>query len=376
MPVECVGVVGAGVMGSEIAQVAAAGGLDVLLSDVDQERVDRGVAHVRDICARRVKRGRMSQEDADALVARVHPVVGLEGLAPADLAIEAGTEVMEVKRKVFSTLDGVLGPDALIASNTSGLSITELGEVTSRPAQVLGLHFFNPASVMRLVEVIRGEHTGEATLAAGRDLAVSLGKTPVLVRECPGFLVNRILVRAMVESYRRAAETGAGAAAADAAVVAGGPAPMGPFALGDLIGLDTMDHIQGDLERAYGDRFADGGVLAGLGALFFLRAIGQIVSAPAGPELAVLVADLLTTPFWVAGGILLWRRQALGYAAGLGLLFQGSMLFVALLVFFILQPFVTGAPFPLTDFMVIAVMGLVCFAPFGLFVRGVLKSST
>lgn len=133
--------------------------------------------------------------------------------------------------------------------------------------------------------------------------------------------------------------------------------------------------IQRQLAGAVPARLA-GGVLAGLGALFFLRAIGQIVSAPAGPELAVLVADLLTTPLWVAGGILLWRRQALGYAAGLGLLFQGSMLFVALLVFFGLQPFVTGTPFPLTDFIVIAVMGLVCFVPFGLFVRGVLKSST
>lgn len=152
-------------------------------------------------------------------------------------------------------------------------------------------------------------------------------------------------------------------------------AGLSAFGLLRLITSLDAPAIQRHLAGAVPARLA-GGVLAGLGALFFLRAIGQIVSAPAGPELAVLVADLLTTPFWVAGGILLWRRQALGYAAGLGLLFQGSMLFVALLVFFILQPFVTGAPFPLTDFMVIAVMGLVCFAPFGLFVRGVLKSST
>ncbi len=119
-----------------------------------------------------------------------------------------------------------------------------------------------------------------------------------------------------------------------------------------------------------------GGVLAGLGSLFCLRALSQVVSAPTGPELGVLVADLLTTPWWVIGGILLWRRQALGYAAGLGLLFQGSLLFVALLVFFLLQPLVTAAPFALTDFVVIAVMGLACFVPFGLFLRGVQKSAT
>jgi hypothetical protein len=132
--------------------------------------------------------------------------------------------------------------------------------------------------------------------------------------------------------------------------------------------------IQRQLAGAVPARLA-GGVLAGLGGLFFLRAVGQVVSTSAGPELGVLVADLLTTPFWVAGGVLLWRRQALGYIAGLGLLFQGSMLFVALLVFFILQPFLTATPFPLTDFLVILVMGLVCFVPFALFVRGVLKSS-
>ena len=123
----------------------------------------------------------------------------------------------------------------------------------------MGLHFFNPASVMKLVEVIRGETTSEATMIAAEDLARALGKVPVRVRECPGFLVNRILVRALVEAYRHAAELGADLAAADRAVVEDGPAPMGPFALGDLIGLDTLGHIQRDLEHAYGERFGDGG---------------------------------------------------------------------------------------------------------------------
>jgi hypothetical protein len=146
---------------------------------------------------------------------------------------------------------------------------------------------------------------------------------------------------------------------------------FGVFGL--ITSLDTPA-VQRQLAGAVPERLA-GVVLAGLGALFFLRAAGQVLAAPAGPELGVLVADLLTTPVWVIGGVLLWRRQALGYAAGLGLLFQGSMLFVALLVFFILQPFLTATPFPLTDFVVILVMGLVCFVPFGLFVRGVLKGA-
>jgi 3-hydroxyacyl-CoA dehydrogenase len=176
--------------------------------------------------------------------------------------IEAVTEVMDVKRAVFAALDAATPPATLLASNTSGLSITELGRVTSRPDRVLGLHFFNPASTMRLVEVIRGEDTSDATAAAGAAFVAGLGKTPVPVGECPGFLVNRVLVRALCAAYRTADARRADLAAADAAVVAGGPAPMGPFALGDLIGLDTLAHIQLDLAAAYGERFADAGVLA------------------------------------------------------------------------------------------------------------------
>jgi len=174
------------------------------------------------------------------------------------------TEVLDVKRDVFRRMDAALPPSALLASNTSGLSITALGRETARPDRVLGLHFFNPASVMRLVEVIQGEDTSEDTAGAGVALAETLGKSPVRVRECPGFLVNRVLVRALAEAYRRAGQIDADRAAADASVVAGGPAPMGPFALGDLIGLDTLAHVRGDLDAAYGERFSDGGALASL----------------------------------------------------------------------------------------------------------------
>jgi 3-hydroxyacyl-CoA dehydrogenase len=201
----------------------------------------------------------MSAEDAQAILARVTPTVDAAELGDCDLAIEAVPEILDVKREVFRVLDAALPPRALLASNTSGLSITALAAETSRPELVVGLHFFNPASVMKLVEVIRGETTSEATMAAAEELARALGKVPVRVRECPGFLVNRILVRALVEAYRHSAEIGADLAAADRAVIDDGPAPMGPFALGDLIGLDTLGHIQRDLEDAYGARFADGG---------------------------------------------------------------------------------------------------------------------
>ena len=261
MTIRRVGVVGAGVMGSEIAFAAAAAGFEVVLLDLELALVERGLAHARSVAERRVARGTMPREEADAFLGRIAPVVDDDALAGCGLAIEAVTELMDVKRDVFRRLDAVLEPEALLASNTSGLSITELGRATRRPDRVLGLHFFNPASTMRLVEVIRGADTSAATVGAGREFVERLGKTPVEVAECPGFLVNRVLVRALCEAYRRAAETGAAPAPADAAVVAAGPAPMGPFALGDLIGLDTLAHVRRDLAVAYGERFDDGGQL-------------------------------------------------------------------------------------------------------------------
>jgi 3-hydroxybutyryl-CoA dehydrogenase len=255
-------VLGAGVMGSEIAQTAAAGGVDVVLFDADPAALERGMAHIASIGERRVARGRSSEEEAQAILGRVRTASDDAALADCDLAIEAVPEVMDIKRQVLRRLDAALPPHALLATNTSGLSVTEMAAETGRPDQVVGLHFFNPASVMKLVEVIRGERTSEATMSAAETLASSLGKVPVRVRECPGFLVNRVLVRALAAAYRRAAELGADMAAADAATVAGGPAPMGPFALGDLIGLDTLGHIQRDLREAYGDRFDDAGEIA------------------------------------------------------------------------------------------------------------------
>lgn len=255
-------VLGAGVMGSEIAQAAAAGGVEVVLFDTDPAALARGLAHIESIGARRVERGRMSAEDAQAILDRIATSESADAVGDCDLAIEAVPEVMHIKQTVFGVLDAALPRGAILASNTSGLSISELAAGTGRPDRVVGMHFFNPASVMKLVEVIRGDTTSEQTLQEAEALATALGKVPVRVRECPGFLVNRILVRAMVEAYAKAEELQADMPAADAAVVQMGPAPMGAFALGDLIGLDTMGHIQVDLQRAYGERFADGGQIA------------------------------------------------------------------------------------------------------------------
>lgn len=254
-----IAVLGAGVMGSEIAYVAASAGLDVALLDSDPAALERGVAHAASIADRRVKRGKMEAGEAAAIVARIATTTDDAALADCGLGVEVVPERMDIKRVVMARLDGALPPDALIASNTSGLSISEMARETGRPDKVLGLHFFNPASVMKLVEVIEGEATSEATMAAGEAFAHAVGKAPVRVRECPGFLVNRILCRAMAEAYRHAADLGADPAAADRAVVDGGPAPMGPFALGDLIGLDTMAHLRRDLDEAYGERFGDAG---------------------------------------------------------------------------------------------------------------------
>ncbi|MDH3227057.1 MAG: 3-hydroxyacyl-CoA dehydrogenase family protein [Thermoleophilia bacterium] len=257
-------VIGSGVMGSEIAQVAAAAGCTVVLLDSDPSALERAREHIRGIGERRVAKNRLTAAEADEILGRIVLTGDDRELGECELAIEAVPEILEIKRAVFEKLDAKLPPGALLASNTSGLSITELARHTSRPEHVLGLHFFNPASVMRLVEVVQGESTGDEAVTAGEEFASAIGKTPVRVRECPGFLVNRILVRAMASAYDATGDDRAARAGADRAVAESGPAPMGPFALGDLIGLDTLEHLRTDLVGAYGSRFEDGGHTASL----------------------------------------------------------------------------------------------------------------
>lgn len=251
-------------MGAEIAHVASVAGMDVLLADADAQRARAGRDRAMAIGARRVEKGRLDAALAEAAAERITAVSGIAELAGVDTVIEAVPEDLALKTRVHADIDAVVRPDALVATNTSGLSVTALADATAHPSRVVGLHFFNPASTMRLVEVIAGAATDSHVVTQAVDLAESLGKVPVRVRECPGFVVNRVLVRAMAEAYRAAAGAPADRAAADAMVVEGGPAPMGPFALGDLVGLDVLESIRADLEAAYGDRFADAGTLAPL----------------------------------------------------------------------------------------------------------------
>lgn len=259
-----IGIIGAGTMGAEIAHVASVAGMDVLLADADEERAAGGRERALGIAARRVEKGRLDAALAAAAAERITAVPGMQALAGVDTVIEAVPEDLALKTRVHAGIDAVVRPDALVATNTSGLSVTALADATAHPSRVVGLHFFNPASTMRLVEVIAGSATDEQVVMRAMRLAEALGKVPVRVRECPGFVVNRVLVRAMAEAYRAAAAAPADRFTADAMVVDGGPAPMGPFALGDLVGLDVLESIRSDLEAAYGDRFADAGTLAPL----------------------------------------------------------------------------------------------------------------
>jgi 3-hydroxyacyl-CoA dehydrogenase len=259
-----IGIVGGGTMGAEIAHVAAASGFTVLLADADLARAAGGRDRALDIAMRRVARGRMTDDEAARVADGITPVADITALADVDAVIEAVPEDLALKIVVHRQIDGAVRADALVATNTSGLSVTALGDATAHPGRLIGLHFFNPASTMRLVEVIAGAATAPATTDRACMLARALGKDPVRVAECPGFVVNRVLVRAMAEAYRAASGAPVDRAAADALVVQGGPAPMGPFALGDLVGLDVLESIRADLERAYGDRFDDAGTVAPL----------------------------------------------------------------------------------------------------------------
>src|SRR5438270_6170417 len=256
-------VVGAGTMGGEIAQVIAAAGLPVALKDVKQEFVDQGLEKAREVSQGQlgglVKKEKISQEQADQqleeIVGRIHGTTEYDAFSDVDFVIEAVPERMEVKQSVFDELDVVTPGHAILASNTSSLSITEMGEATSRPDKVVGFHFFYPASVMRLIEVIEGEDTASETLQAATSFAQRIRKMPIRCGESPGFVVNRILNSSVAELWRLQEETGIDVKELDKIVADSKAAPMGPFFLADLLGLDTVLHVAEHLKDAYGDRF-------------------------------------------------------------------------------------------------------------------------
>ena len=251
MAVEKIQVVGAGQMGSGIAQVAAQTGLAVHLTDVNEGVLQTGVETIEKSLARSVEKKRMSQDEMDETMGRIE--TGTEYAADADLAIEAVVETIEVKIEVFRALDEQLRDGAILATNTSSISVTELGARTGRPEKFIGMHFFNPVPVLNLVEVIRGLETSDETYQTISTLAERLGKTPVEVQDYPGFAANRILLPMINEAVYCVMEGVAEPEDVDTVMKLGMNHPMGPLALADLIGLDTCLHIMEVLQQGLGD---------------------------------------------------------------------------------------------------------------------------
>jgi len=241
--IEKVGVLGAGLMGHGIAQVAAQAGYDVVLREVDEKTLARGVAKIDKQLARAVEKGRATQEDADAVRGRIHGTVHYRDLAACDLVIEAITENLELKLAMWREIDEIVKPDAVFATNTSSLAVIDQAAATGRPQQFVGLHYFNPAQVMKLVEVVRCVTTTEEAFATALEFARSEGKLAIPTKDKAGFIVNRLLVPYMLDAIR-AFEEGVGSVAEiDEAMKAGAGHPMGPLTLADFVGLDTLGSI-------------------------------------------------------------------------------------------------------------------------------------
>jgi len=253
MEIRTIGVVGAGQMGSGIAHVAAASGASVVLADSAPEIVARAKASIAKNLDREVAKGRRTAPEGAAALGRITETSDLEGLRGADLVIEAVTENEDVKKAIFRRLDAMLAPDAILASNTSSISITRLAAATSRPDRFIGMHFMNPVPVMALVEVIRGIATSDATADAVSDLAARMGKTPIFCNDFPGFVANRVLMPMINEAIYALYEGVAEKEAIDGIMKLGMNHPMGPLALADFIGLDTCLAILRVLHDGLGD---------------------------------------------------------------------------------------------------------------------------
>jgi 3-hydroxybutyryl-CoA dehydrogenase len=246
-------VAGAGQMGAGIAQVSAVAGLDVVMVDISDEFVERGLAGITGGLGRLVEKGKLEAAACDAALARITTATDLAAGAGADLFIEAAPEVWDVKEDLFRRACGLLREDAIVASNTSSLPISRLAAFVTVPERFVGIHFFNPAPAMALVEVVRGELTSEETMAAARAYAEAVGKTPISAKDSPGFVVNRILFPMINEAAREYQEGVATAADIDTGMKLGANWPMGPLALADLVGLDTTSAILASLASELGD---------------------------------------------------------------------------------------------------------------------------
>ncbi len=248
--------IGSGLMGSGITQVCAQAGYQVAMRDIEQRFVDGGMNIIKKNLAREVEKGKRTQADMDALLGRIKPTVDMkEAASDADVVVEVIIELMEIKKKVYQELETIVKPECLFFTNTSGISITAMAAVTKRPDRFIGTHFFNPVPVMKLLEVIKGYETSEETLKIALEWGKSLGKETIVVNEAPAFAVNRILCPMLNEAFFVLGEGVASAKDIDTGMVLGCNHPIGPLALSDLVGLDTLLHVQENLHRELGDKY-------------------------------------------------------------------------------------------------------------------------
>ena len=257
MEIKTVAVVGCGLMGSGIAEVAAKAGYDTIVREVDEDLLEKGLGRIRKSMDRAVDKGKMQPDDRDAALERVRGTTSLDDLAAADLVVEAIVENLEAKRELFSTLDQVCPDHTVLASNTSSLTVTEMAAATGRPERFVGLHFFNPVPVMKLVEVVRTIATGQEAYDAALEFVRQIGKEPIEAKDASGFIVNRLLVPYMLDAIR-SLEHGLGSIVdIDKGMVLGTGYPMGPFTLADFVGNDTLFRIAEIMYEEYAEtRFA------------------------------------------------------------------------------------------------------------------------
>lgn len=239
MEIKKVGVVGCGLMGSGIAQVCAQAGYQVVVSEINEELLQKGLNNIRRFLAKGVERGKVTPEEMDAALARIQGTVDIQDFKDCDLVIEAIIENMEAKKEIFASLDGICPPHAILASNTSSLCITEIASATKRGEKVVGLHFFNPVPLMRLLEIVRTILTSEETFERARKFGESLGKEIVVAKDTPGFIVNLLLIPYLLDAIRALEKGVATKEDIDKSMVLGLNHPLGPFTLLDLLGLDT-----------------------------------------------------------------------------------------------------------------------------------------
>ncbi len=253
MNIHTIGVIGCGLMGSGITEVAARSGFAVIVSEANENFLQAGLARIDKSLARAVKKGKLSEDDMAAIKARITGVVGLDAFADVDIAIEAVSENSDLKRSIFKKLDEVTRPDVILASNTSSISIAALAAVTNRPDKVVGMHFFNPVPVMALLELVRGILTSDETMATARAVGEKMGKAPVVAKDSPGFIVNRLLIPFLLDAVRMYESGLATKEDIDAGVKMGLNHPMGPLTLADFVGLDTTLFVADVLYEEYGD---------------------------------------------------------------------------------------------------------------------------